>query len=395
MNQGQPQQDRITTMNHRTTPIAILVATTISLTSCGPDPFYLPSLAAGQLDVILKSTPITSAIESSTLNEDQIRKLELILDVRQYAIKNMNLEARDSFTHFVDVSETARLFNVSASHADQLRALTWSFPVVGVVPYLGFFDETLATQQETNLIDQGFDTFTYEVDAYSTLSFLPNPVRSTLLNRDDVSIVDTVIHELLHNTVYRPNDTDFNESLATFVGRTGAVEYIRDRFPENTAAIDYAITRNEDNDRYVNFILNFQNDLIEYYATNTPSEDRIANRESMFQSARDDFATDVQPLMHHPEDYNWVKNLPTNNAWILVNFRYNLDLDLFADVYNTTGNDWSTAITLYQSAARTTDPKSFLRNHINNPETTPITRSLPHALETRARCCKPLRTTQP
>lgn len=363
--------------------------TLTAVTSCGPDPLYLPSLAAGQLDVILKSKPITTAIENDNLTEDQIRKLNLILDVRDYAIENMNLEARDSFTHFVDISETGRLFNVSASEADQLRALTWSFPVVGTIPYLGFFDENLANQHESNLAEQGYDTFTYEVAAYSTLSFLPNPVRSTLLNRDDVAIVDTIIHELLHNTVYRPNDTDFNESLATFVGRTGAVEYIRDRHPDNVDAIAFAIARNEDNDRYVDFIFNFQNELIDYYNTDTLSADKIANRESMFQAARDDFAANVQPLMNYPENYDWVQNLPTNNAWMLANFRYNLDLDLFAEVYNAADNDWPTAITVYQSAAQSADPKAFLRDYINNPESTPIARTLPNALEIRGPCCKP------
>ena len=261
--------------------------------------------------------------------------------------------------------------------------------VVGTIPYLGFFDENRAVNQETTLNDQGYDTYSYEVAAYSTLNFLPNPVRSTMLNRDDVALVDVVIHELLHNTVYRPSDTDFNESLATFVGRTGAIQYIRDRHPDNTDAIEFAVKRYEDNDRYVDFIFDFQNDLIDYYNSDMSSEDKIANRETVFQSARDDFAADVQPLMNTPENYDWVQNLPTNNAWMLGNYRYNLDLDLFADVFTAAGNDWPTAIAVYKSATLEPDPKAFLRTYIENPTTITIPKSLPSALESRQPCCRP------
>ncbi len=392
---GQPRtkptdmKSTISTTRFRRPITAALSTITLAVASCGPDLLYLPSLAAGQLDVILKSTTIESAIDSGTLTDDQVRKLNLILDVRDYAINEMNLEARDSFTHFVDVSETGTLFNVSASQADQLRALTWSFPVVGTVPYLGFFDADLAANHEADLIAQGYDTWTYEVAAYSTLNFLPNPVRSTMLNRDDVALVDVVIHELLHNTVYRPSDTDFNESLATFVGRMGAVQYIRDRHPDNTDAIDFAIARNQDSDRYVEFIFNFQNELIDYYNSNESSAAKIAGREEMFQSARDDFAANVQQRMNYPENYDWVQNLPTNNAWMLGNFRYNLDLDLFADVFTAAGSHWPTAIAVYQSAAVAPDPKAFLRDYIDDPESTPVAKRFPSALETRQPCCKP------
>ena len=48
------------------------------------------------------------------------------------------------------------------------------------------------------LEQEGYDTYIYSVDAFSTGGYLPDPVYSSFLNRSDGSIVETVIHELAH-----------------------------------------------------------------------------------------------------------------------------------------------------------------------------------------------------
>jgi predicted aminopeptidase len=349
---------------------------TLTLSGCGPDPFYLPSLAGGQLDVLLNAKPIEQVISDGTLSEVEAAKLRLIEDARTYARDELGLQAGDSFTLYYDVRDATRLYNVSASHADRLTPLTWSFPIVGTVPYLGFFDLSAATNQADQLSASGFDVYTYEVDAYSTLNFLPNPVRSTMLQRGDISLVETVFHELLHNTVWRPGDVTFSESLATFVGRTAALEYIRARFPDSPEFESSAVAQFQDSDRYVAFIFELQNDLTDFYNSDRTTEEKLAGREAIFQAARDRFVSDVQPLMNAPESYDWVADLPTNNAWILANFRYNLDLDVFEQVYETTNRSWSRTIALFTEAAATPDPKAFLRNWLDAPTIT----AKPHPL---------------
>jgi hypothetical protein len=70
---------------------------------------------------------------------------------------------------------------------------------------------------------------------------------------------------------------------------------------------------------------------------------------------------EVLPLMNVPSDYEWVAQMPGNNAWMLANYRYNLDLDVFAQVHATTGFDWRESLRVFGRAAKSRDPYAFLR----------------------------------
>ena len=102
---------------------------------------------------------------------------------------------------------------------------TWWFPIVGRVPYKGFFDPEDAFAQARELERKGYDTHVRPSAAFSTLGWFNDPLLSTVLSRGDVSLASTVIHEVTHNTIFIPGQVAFNESMATFVGDVGAAEY--------------------------------------------------------------------------------------------------------------------------------------------------------------------------
>ncbi len=364
--QMSPMQNESTQPGHRI-PWVQFAALSIVLAQahCGPDLLYLPSLAAGQLDVIANAVPIDAAIDDPDLSDDERSKLRLIRDVRAFARDSIGLTAGESYSLFYDNRDGARVHNVSASQQDRLEAVTWAFPVLGAVPYLGFFDSQQAEHQADTLRGDGLDVYTYEVDAYSTLDYLPNPVQATMLQRSDFSLIETVIHELLHNTVWRAGDVTFNESLATFFGRTGMLAYLLDRFPDSPELTETAIARFEDTDRYNAFFFTFYDQLQAHYAGQGSAEEKIAGRDAVFQRNRERFAADVQPLMHAPQNYDWVQDLPTNNAWVLANYRYNLDLDLFERVHGATDADWPRTLAVFADAAITLDPKAYLRQWLD------------------------------
>ncbi len=343
---------------------------------CGPELLYLPSLAAGQFEAVAKSVPIETAISRGKLTEEDTAKLRLILDARAFATGPMGLSAGSSFTRFVDTDRLSRAINVSASDKDKFQAATWTFPIVGTVPYLMFFNEAMADRQVEALESKGMDVLTYDVDAYSTLSFLPNPVRSSMLKRDDITIVEIVIHESLHDTIFKSGDTTFNESLATFVGRTGSVDYFRREHPDAPDIAEAAVASAQDTDRYNAFIFDLYSQLEQFYASDMTSQEKIAGREPIFQAGRDRFMAEVLPLMTSPERFDWVADLPTNNAWMLANYRYNLDLDVFQRVHDQTGGDWQRSLDVFRQAARASDPWSFmnawLANESQQPPPSPV-----------------------
>ena len=90
-------------------------------------------------------------------------------------------------------------------------------------------------------------------------------------------------------------------------------------------------------------------------------DDKLAQRRQEFDSARQRFATDVLPLMHNQAGYQGYTTFQYNNAYLLLNVRYNNDLDSFQGVYDLVGHDWGQALQAFSDAAATDDPFGYLR----------------------------------
>ena len=343
----------------------ILLGVAMLFGGCGIDFAYLVPAASGQFNLIVKSVPLDQAMTSGQLTEEQITKLALIQDVRNYARDVMGLNVENNYTKFFDSHDQPVAYNVSAARKDVLEPRTWWFPIVGTVPYLGFFNSSLADAKFNKLREEGLDVFMYEIEAYSGLGFIPNIVFSPILKRSELAITDTIMHELLHSTVWRQNDTSFNESLATFYGRAGALRYMADRYPDQPEIIQDAMDRFEDSDRYTDFMLSVFKELGAFYASDLSSEQKIAGRGVVFQAGRDRFAQDIQPLMNRPDRYDWVQNIPDNNAWMLGVQRYNLDLQIFEQVFDATSEDWLSVRDIFLEAAKNSDPYSYLQNWLS------------------------------
>ncbi len=326
---------------------------------------YVVHLAEGQGQIVGQVEPIDKVLADQRLNDDEQYKLELITRVRQYAVDAIGLNAGASYTQFYDTGGDPLSYNLSASRKDRLEAVTWEFPIVGRIPYLGFFDMTYLERIQADLVARGFDTYVYEVDAYSTLGIFEDPVRSPMLRRGVISLTDTIIHELLHNTIWRPNHTTFNESLATFVGRTGAMQFLRVEFGPDSEVPAFAQQRFADVDLINTFLFGLYNDLEVHYARDLSKDELIAGREAVYEAGRRRFVDEVQPTLSVPDGYSFYAELPTNNAWMLGNYRYNLNLDVFERVYELNGREWAPTLEVYRAAANASgEPFSYLRDWV-------------------------------
>ncbi|MDX2198428.1 MAG: aminopeptidase [Phycisphaerae bacterium] len=344
------------------TRLAALSSCALALGAVGCDGLrYVGHLLDGQFAIEANTEPIDQVLASGRLSEADAAKLRLVVEARQFAIDQIGLSAGQSYTTFHDTEGKPLVYNLSASRKDALVAYEWSFPIVGSFPYIGFFDEAYLNEVEQDLIDQGYDTFTYQPDAYSTLGLRADPVRSPMLKRDDVSLIDTIIHEVLHNTIWRPNDFTFNETMATFVGRQGAVEFLERRGAAGQALIERARARYADDAKLNDFLISLFNELKSYYDQPGDREAKIAGREAVFERGRERFRTSVQPTLSRPEAYNYYAELPANNAFILLFARYNYDLSKFEAVYAATGRSWPRTLEVFRGAARAGgDPFAYL-----------------------------------
>ncbi|HVP12869.1 MAG TPA: aminopeptidase [Phycisphaerae bacterium] len=347
-----------------------MVVMLASIAGCGFDVGYAIPAVFGQLNIMTNSRSVEEVLAGDQLSPDHRAKLELVMDVRAYARDVIGLYVDNSYTQYFDSGDRPVAYNLSASYRDRFEPLTWWFPIVGTVPQLGYFDPGLVQAKEAELTGQGFDVFVYELDAYYMGPALQNPVTSPLLDREETDLVATVIHELTHATVGRINnsaaDASFNESLATFVGRTGAVRYYQDRMPDQPDRVRMATNRFEDDDRYAGFMNDLFTQLDAYYHTDAASEEKIAGRAAIFLAARTRFAQDDQPLMHDPALFDFMQNLPINNAYVLLQHRYNLNLDVFNETFLANAENWAATLGLFRAAAAVDgDPYAFLQNQLN------------------------------
>lgn len=328
---------------------------------------YIFRQAIGQVGVLIRSVPIDDVLAAGKVTTEQADKLRLIIEVREFARSKLGLRVAASFKFFHDTGDKAMAYNLSACRKDSLEAKRWQFPIIGWIDYIGYFSRTDAEKAESALKDEGYDTNLREVDAFSTLGYLPDPVHSPLLRRDEMSLVEVVIHELAHNTVYATGHSDFSESLATFIGRTGAQRFYAECRPQSPESLRQLRDRYADEESLNQWLIDLRKALESHYAQKLTSAEKIAGREAVFQFARDKFNDDVLPKMHEPDRYRRWGNLQTNNATIRLNMRYNLRQDLFEKLFVSCDRDFRTFTVKLRDAAKARDPAARLAEMTGSP----------------------------
>jgi predicted aminopeptidase len=189
---------------------------------------YLARGGLAEARILWGREPIARVLARPDLTPELRERLQLVLDVRRFAGDVLGLRVGDTFSSFAEVEGDAIVWVVSAAHRDRLEPYTWWYPVVGRVPYQGYFERPDAAAAADVLDGRGYDVDVRPATAFSTLGWFADPLLSTTAKADPLHLAEIVIHELFHGTLYVPGATAFNESAATFVGHRGAIAYFCD-----------------------------------------------------------------------------------------------------------------------------------------------------------------------
>ncbi len=325
-------------------------------------PYYW-HLAQGQLDVLSNCEPIQQFLQSDTVSIEVRNKLELIQETRLFAHSQIGLLLTDNYTCFHDTEGLPVSWNVSACATTRFEPYTWQFPIVGKLTYKGFFEEQLAVTEQIRLAAEGFDVLLRPVSAYSTLGYFTDPVLSTMLNYSDVRLADLIIHELTHGTVFAKGFTDFNESLANFVGNTGSIMFIKSRGVADEV-IQKIVDEREDDRKFREFINKVVADLDSLYTSTHPDERILRERASIFRSAQSRFNR-LRGNQFTTNKYDFFLRWKINNAQLLSYRRYNRDFELFERLYESEGLSLSKMVQVCQGCENQDNPWDCLRKKLN------------------------------
>jgi predicted aminopeptidase len=313
--------------------------TVLLLGACSP--IYVIRAGIAEAKILAARRPIAEVVNDPGTTEEARGKLALVLEARSFAAGPLALDVGDSYTSFTQLEKDTLAMVLSAAYRDRLAAKTWWFPIVGRVPYRGYFslDDALDAQQD--LERDGLDTYLRPTAAFSTLGWFADPLLSTLLRYDHVQLVTSVLHELSHNHLFVSGRVQFNESFATFVGQVGAVEFFcrRDGGGPDTAWCRRAQASWRDAQRFGRFMDALVNELQTIYADpDLTLGEKLARRDEVFEDFRNRFVRDVQPTFE-AATYGGFLATPLNNATLLSRMLYYHRLADFDRTYVEHGED--------------------------------------------------------
>ena len=344
-----------------------MILACVLLFALSPTGCYLSRAGWEEAKILGRRQPIAKLVEDSSLDAATRAKLRLVLEARDYARYTLGLDVGDSFTTYSPLERDTLVLLVSAAHRDRLEEYTWWFPIVGRVPYKGFFDFAAARSLAAQLEREGLDVYMRPASAFSTLGWFNDPVLSTTLRSDSLDLVNTVIHEVTHNSYYGAGQAAFNESFANFVGARGAEAFFRAR--GDLAAADEVVLRWEDEKRLATFWSELYASLDSAYRAHPGSRvARLSARDSVFARARRMLVETVGPTLRTmPARY--AERVTLDNAALMARRVYLTDVELFDRAYAREGGHLARTIRRVIELARNADgdPFAAVRNWVGSP----------------------------
>ncbi|HTY53689.1 MAG TPA: aminopeptidase [Candidatus Binataceae bacterium] len=289
---------------------------------------YIARGAYEEARLLWHRKPISDELAQGDITPAARNKLEMVLQVRSFASDKLGLNVGGAYSTITPVDKGAITWVVMAAPKDSLTPHTWWFPIVGWVPYRGYFNESEARAEAEQLESEGYDTMVRSAVAFSSLGFFNDPLLSNLLVLDRVTLAGVIIHELFHRTYFLASDVMFDESAATYVGSRGAVDFFS--ATEGPLATDTARAREVfDSDlKFADFLLQEEARLLKLYHSGLSRDEILKQRVSLFAQIQADYSK-LKPSLSGLERFDLDKQ-PLNNA-VLINYRlYFHHLDDFA-----------------------------------------------------------------
>jgi predicted aminopeptidase len=317
----------------KVTPGAWLLAALCLLSACSP--LYILRAGYEEAKILWHRTPITEVLRRPDLDAATREKLELVLRVRRFVEQELDFDVGGSYSSITEIAVPPIVYVVTAAPRTSLEPYTWWFPIVGRVAYKGYFDEAAARREARRLEAKGYDTYVRAAVAFSTLGWFSDPLLPHLLQYDQETLTNIVIHELFHSTFYLPGETAFNETLANFAGHRGAIAFFSQDQGHDAAVTRRAVATWKNELTIAAFLAEAAGRLEALYRSSLAETEKLRQREVLFARLQEEFRSLPGPVRQN-SDFATVR---LNNAVVLHYLVYLKDLTVFEEIFQQNGQD--------------------------------------------------------
>jgi len=321
---------------------------------------YLLHLGKGQIKIVCGSESIEDVLRDPEVPESVKGKIRLVLEAKAFGESKLGLASSKNYTRYHTVKQPPVAYNLTASPKLVLEAYRWCFPIAGCLPYKGFFDRKRAVRESERMLERGYDTYLRPVGAYSTLGWFKDPIFSTMLEYGAPGLVEVILHEMVHRTIFVKHQGAFNEGVATFVGEKGTETFFRARGGWNPGNMEESREKREAKRLFQETMSQMADRLRLLYGLDLEETEKLSRRGQVFEDMKESFREELERL--GTTRYQRILGVDWNNAFLVSYLTYHQDPDLWEAVYDRFDQDLAAMVVWLKQLEGEKDPLSFVQS---------------------------------
>lgn len=296
---------------------------------------YYDQLVRGQLQLLSARESVAGVIADPARDPDLRKRLALSQQARAFASRQLHLPDNQSYRLYADLGRPYVVWNVFATDEFSLKPITHCFPIAGCVAYRGYYSVGGARGAAALQRQEGKDVYVSGVEAYSTLGWFDDPILGSMLGWGDERLATLIFHELAHQRFYVKDDTEFNESYASFVEQEGTRQW-------RTACglAPQALAQSRQRDELTRLVLATRERLQQLYRQPLSVEVMRQRKAAEFDRLRSDYRTLRDQQWSGDKRYDAWINAPLNNAKLLPFGLYDQWVPAFEALFKKVNGDW-------------------------------------------------------
>jgi predicted aminopeptidase len=298
---------------------------------------YYTQLADGQLALLRAREPVADVIADPARDSKLRDHLRQAQQAREFASKTLHLPDNQSYRLYADIHRRYVVWNVFATGEFSLDPVTHCFPIAGCVAYRGYYSEGAARGEAALQKLDGKDVYVSGVEAYSTLGWFDDPIISSMMTWGDERLATLIFHELAHQRFYVKDDSEFNESYATFVEQEGTRQWRAAR----GLPVEGVSSETRRRDQLTQLALQTRDRLKTLYAQPLSAEVMRQRKAAEFERLRADYRKMRDEQWNGDKRFDTWVYAPMNNARLLPIGLYDQWTPAFAALFKQVGGDWS------------------------------------------------------